>query len=187
MQYVVKPNLKKVYLFTLLKVCGLLAALIAVVLYLHIIVGLGVFAEIFKDFGISPWRFVLFIVVMVLAATLVMFLLSYLGFAKVDYIFYNDRFTVYQNILVFNIGKREIPYKDISNTYYDESNLIGIIFKTGTITFELIGKNKGIINLKFIDNAKEVFSNIQNIIKQYKLNQNGRTRESERIVDILEK
>lgn len=154
--YILKPNIKRIFLFNLAKVLGFAFLLTLPILVLKFMDLLNVFLEIGKEYGIviSPAKFVLFFILYVIGAVVVLLLINYVTLGSVRYEFYPDRMEMYISIMFVLIDSKKIPYTNISRVSVDKSDVV----------IELSGMEKKEIRMTYIDNPGQIAQYIHKMV-----------------------
>ncbi|MBW2989523.1 hypothetical protein KY358_04360 [Candidatus Woesearchaeota archaeon] len=162
----IRPNIKKAFTFNLLIVGGILALVISLLLYLHNAVGLGLFLDVFWQFGIeiSPLAFLAYAIFIVLFITAFLLFLNYMTLGKTRYIFYRDRILYTMSFFVMQVTEKKIPYANITKVSYEEIPF----FNSAKIIFDLTGMKERSVSFKFIDNPEEIVRNIHYLMTEYR-------------------
>ena len=165
----ITPNVKKLCILSSIQIIIVAGAIIGFVIYLDSIVDFQSMLDVFKEFGAPTMLFspvITWFIIGGIALTILVLVLNYLTLGKVRYVFYEDRLICYNNFLIMEVSRTEIPYANITKVNVDEPNTI----KNANIKIELTGMKKKNVVLQFIDNAANVAAGIQNIIDTYRAN-----------------
>ena len=164
-----KPNVKKLCMLSSIEIMIVSAVTIGFAIWLDSVINFNQLFEIFQEFGAPPAQssvLLRWLILIAIGLTIIILILNYLTLGKVRYVFYEDKLIYYNNFLIMEISKTEIPYANITKVSVDQPNTI----KNADIKLELTGMKKKDIILKFIDNAAKVAAGIQNIINKYRAN-----------------
>tara|TARA_Y100000310_G_scaffold341208_1_gene439631 strand:+ start:976 stop:1533 length:558 start_codon:yes stop_codon:yes gene_type:complete len=177
----IKPSIKKVLLFNLSKIVGLVLVVLGIGLYLNYLGSLGAFAESLEALGIEvdAGMLLFWLVVAVAVTTSVILLISYLGLRRTEYVFYDDTLLVND--------KEELPYKNIVKISYDDTGVVNQMLGTGSMSIELTGMKEGKTKMEFIENVKKVTNDFQNLLRDYRVALYAQHHEKQRIGNILDK
>lgn len=183
-----RPDIRKVFLFNVLKVGGISAALIAVIAGLNSMVDIGgIYSNLqlgFNELGIklspiSPSTVIMWATFGLFGITVFILLFNYIALGKIRYVFYNDRVVMHQSVFMIQVKEMTIPYSNIVKVSFEKS-----IFNTGNITLELSGMDKKEAKLKFINYAQQAVANIQRLIQDYKASYYAQYAENQRLGNI---
>lgn len=183
-----RPDIRKVFLFNVLKVGGISAAIIAVIAGLNSMVDIeGVYSNLqlgFNELGIklsplSPSTVIMWATFGLFGITIFILLFNYIALGKVRYVFYNDRVVMHQSVFMIQVKEMAIPYSNIVKVSSEKS-----VFNTGNITLELSGMDKKEAKLKFINYAQQAVANIQRLIQNYKASYYAQYAADQRIGNI---
>jgi len=161
----IKPDSKKIILFSFSKVIGILLLFGSLLWFLNSLIDLKWLFSIFKEFGFemdfSALMPTLSIGALLLATGLV---LEYMTLSKLRYVFYQDHFTYYQNFLIFQVSEIDIPYHNIVKITFERMTL----FNAGNIDLELSSMKQKSVTLKFVNNVEQAAKDILQIINNYR-------------------
>jgi hypothetical protein len=181
----VTPNVKKLCFLSSIYIILAAGAIIAFLIYLDNVIHFNTIFDVFKELGAPRMYFstiLTWAVIGAIGVTILILILNYLTLGKVRYVFYEDRLVCYNNFLIMEISRAEIPYTNITKVSVDKPNTI----KNANITIELTGMKKKNVILKFIDNAANVAAGIQNIIDTWKANYYAQYSQDYRLGKIAE-
>jgi len=183
-----KPNLLKIFMQNLSKVFGALSLISIVLLLLNYFVGLDLFLDIFKTFGVevSPSRLLLNAVLAVIGILVVSAAINYAVTRNIRYEFYQNKIVVHENKFLIAFVSKEIPYQNIVRVSYNNGGISNKLFNSGTISLETTGMKESKIELKHIDNAEQTVKEVQNLIQQFNHQRQGISSEGEKIEKILD-
>ncbi|NQV08945.1 hypothetical protein HQ529_03785 [Candidatus Woesearchaeota archaeon] len=188
-EFVLKPSLKKVTLLNVLKVIFAVVLIFGVLFYLSVLVDLSVFTEAFGITNSEMPSLSRVLVIFSLAAivtSIITIIISYVSTGKKQLVFFLDRLESYTNILIFNVGKEEILYDNISSIR-GEMSFGDHLVKTGTLIFELTGLKKKSISFEYVDNAEQYLPYIQKLLDAHRANYTADYQFNKRIDETLDK
>lgn len=167
----INPDVKKIFLLNITKIAIILSIIISIVVIFDLIELVDVFIGILELFNINiaQMQLVYLLIFLVSIIAFVTIVINYLIISALSYEFYKDRL-IYGEIstIVFK-NVKEINYKNITRIYFSTESWINQLFNTGTINIDLTGMDKASIKLEFIDDIKQVTSNLQGLIDSYKV------------------
>lgn len=181
----IKPNITKAFIANLIFVAAIVILLISLIIYLNNLVGIDIFFDTFKEFGINITKTsVLFgMIGLVLLFTTLLLILNYVSLAKVTYTFYPDRIEYTRNFLIMQLSSKTIPLKNISKVFSSNKSLM----KTGKVTLELSGLKDAKIDINYVDNPLQVVNLIQELIHRYKANYYAQYAQDYRFQTIVDR
>lgn len=164
----IKPDIKKAFLYNILRVAGVVALVVGTLIYLNIVVGLDLFLDSFAQMGItiSTTSFISWFIFLIIFSTAILLILNYVNLGKLTYTLYPDKIVYNQSFFIMQTKDKTIPYANIAKITYKDRALLN----TSKITIDLTGTNKPNIELDFIDDAQEVVGKIQELVRDYKAN-----------------
>ena len=181
----IKPNIKKAFILNIMIVSFILVLIISLLIYLHSIVGLGVFLTTFREIGIdiSPPVLLVYSIFLIIFFTALFLILNYLTLAKISYTLYPDKIVYSRSLLIIRISDKVIPYSNIAKITYDKKPFL----KTSKIVLELTGMKESKVEIDFIDNVEEVVNKIQELIREHRAKYYARYTEENRFQNIVDK
>jgi len=167
-----KPNAKKIVLYTFSKILVVFLIVAGLFFLLRLFVDFSVFDIIIStlnEFGfnlavpnITPYLpTIISITFLVLLSILV---LEYNIMSKLTYVFHADGFYFYENSSIFQIKEQFIPYSHVTRIIYNKIDLLN----SGNIEVDLTGMDKKHITLKFIDKPEEESAKLLKLINNYR-------------------
>ena len=179
----IKPNIKKAFVSDIILVLLIVSFIIATLAYLNNIVGLKVFINAFKEFGVViPLSSIIYwSMLFVLFITSLFLIMDYVSLGKVSYTFYPDKILYAKNLFVMQLSEKAIPYSNIARISYGKN-----FFLNTSIILELTGMKKGKVEFNFIDNREEVVKKIESLIKEYKARYYAQYAQEHRFQGILD-
>jgi hypothetical protein len=188
---ILKPNIKKVFIYDILKIISAAVVLIVFVLFFNYSVGSDVLVPIFETFGIvveiNTTTILLWFLAAVLIVAAALLIVDYLILSNVRYEFYPKKIVKYRTVFFILINSEDIPYGNIARVSYDYSGLINLLLKTGTVNVELTGTKKNNLKMEFIDDPPKVSQYIQKCIALYKSRYYAERTEDYRVGKIIDK
>ncbi len=179
--FVLKPNIKKVFIINLIKVMFALLILF-IAYYLIKTVGADIMRDFVEYFEISVegpvllWFFI--------GAVFVLFLALILNYVSTA----GEKYEFYPNKVVISKGRTiEVAYDYVSRVSYDNVGFENSLFNMGTIIIEFSGIREKQAKLEFIDNFLEKTRKIHDLINGYRLKKQAIYSEKARISSILDK
>jgi len=169
---ILKPNIKKVFIYNILRILFATVIIIGISIFYSYFVGFDVFVPIFETFGVTfeidttmvLWGFV----GAILVATVVILIVNYLILANVRYEFYPEKIVKYKTAFFILINSEDTSYGNISRVSYYHSGWINWLLRTGTVNVELTGTKKDNLGMEFIDDPQKISQYIQKCIVLYK-------------------
>lgn len=164
----IKPNIKKAFELNLLLVGAIVTLIIAILIYLHIIVGLDIFLDTFGMLGIkiSPLILLGQSIFFIIFITTLLLIINYITLGKITYTLYPDKLVYSQSFFVMHIHDKVVPYANIAKITYKNR----VFLNTSNIVLELTGMKENRVELSFIDNSGEVIKKIGDLIREYRAN-----------------
>ena len=183
----IKPNVSKIFLKNLIGISGVLLLVIVILWIVNLQVGLGVFLDVLKVFGlaIDPSSVLYYSIMFALGVSCLLLIGNYLANAKLRYEFYQNKLVAYLNSILVLTYSKEIPYTNISRVLFNNKGILNSILNSGTIILEMSGTGNERMELKFIDNVENVVQSIQNAIKEFASIQQAQFTENYRIDRIM--
>lgn len=181
----IKPNIKKAFELNLLIVGAIVALIIAILIYLHIIVGLDIFLDTFGMLGIkiSPLTLLGQSIFLIIFITTLLLILNYITLGKITYTLYPDKLVYSQSFFVVHIHNKTVPYSNIAKITYKNR----VFLNTSNIILELTGMKENKVELSFIDNSEEVVKKIQDLIRRYRANYYAQYTQDYRYQNIMDR
>lgn len=180
----IKPDIKKAFLLNIMVVAGIVALIIASLIYLNSIVGLGIFLDTFREFGIviSAYSLLAYSIITIVLVTILILILNYVTLGKMSYTLYPDRVSCSQSLFIMQLKEESIPYANISKITY-KKNFLG----ASKISIELTGMKKAKADMDFIDDAEEVVKQLQELVQNYRATYYARYSRDYRYQGIMDK
>ncbi len=180
-----KPNSQKILFQTFIKIVGILALVLLIAFVLNSFVDFSIFETVASEFGLQLGFLGLIVpaLAVALAIIAVILLLEYYALSKIRYVFRQDGFNYYQNFLIMQLSELFIPYKNIVKVTFEKISWLN----TGNIIVELTAMEPRSIELKFIDNAEQVSSDILKLINQYRSTYYAKKTEEYKYNKILDR
>ena len=162
----IKPSVGKAFTSNMIYVSVVVILIIGTLIYLNNIVGLGVFIDTFREFGveISTARLLGWFIFVILFFTVLLLILDYVNLGKVRYVFYPNKLVYNKSFLIFQITEKTVPFSNITRVSHQKKQFLN----TSKITIELTGMKEDKLELKFIDDAEEVLRELQDLIREQK-------------------
>jgi len=168
-----KPNAKKILLFTFSKILLVVFIVGSIIFLLRTFVDFSIFDMVVdtlnQEFNagitmldltqyISPAIGITFLVL------LSFFVLEYNIVSKLVYIFHADGFYFYENDGIFKINEKFIPYSNVVRITFDKISMIN----SGNIKIDLTGMDKSNLILKFIDYPEPETDKLLKLINDFR-------------------
>ncbi|MBU0628679.1 MAG: hypothetical protein KKC75_05785 [Nanoarchaeota archaeon] len=181
----IRPNVKKAFISNLVFVGITVTLIIGIVLYLNSIVGLDVFLDTFREFGIevSASSIIRWFIFFVILFTVLLLIKNYASLGKVAYTLYPDKLVYSKSLLIFQVSAKEIPYQNIAKISYEKKSTLS----AGKIVIDLTGIKETKMELEFIDNPEEVMKQMQDAINKYRANYYAQYSQDYRFQNIMSK
>ncbi len=181
----IKPNIKKAFVLNILVIGGIVALVIASSIYIHTIVGLGIFLDAFRELGIiiSPTRMLSSFIGFVFFLTGILLILNYVALGKITYTLYPDKLEYSRNLFILELSSKTIPYANVAKVYYESKAFLN----SAKVILELTGMKESKVEMDFIDNAQEVVQEIQRLIANYKADYYARYSQDYRYQNIMDR
>lgn len=162
----IKPNIKKAFISDIGVIAVVVALIAGTLIYLNNVVGLGVFLDTFKEFGIeiSTAALLGWGIFLLLFITTIILILDYVALGKSSYVLYPDKLVYSKNIFIIQLSEQTIPYPNIVKIGFKKQSFLN----TSKLTLELTSMKKDNITIEFLDNAQEVATMINKLISDYK-------------------
>lgn len=181
----IKPNIKKAFISNILVVCGIVALIIVLLVYINNIVGLSIFLDVLRLFGIviSPLVVLAYSIFFVLFFTALLLILNYVTLGKISYTLYPDKVVYSKSFFIMSISGKAIPYANITKISYEKKPFLN----TAKVILDLTSMQQDKVTLDFIDNAEELVSKLQELVSDYKAKYYARYTEEYRYQHIIDK
>jgi hypothetical protein len=185
----IRPNVGKIFLDKLLTIGIVIILLVAAIIFVNSIVGLGIFLDILQTFNInvSSADILLGIILIIIVGAGLILLVNYLANKNVRYEFYKDRIRVCETQAFVIIQCKDIPLKNITRITYNYEGTINKILHSGTIILDITGMKETKQELRFVDNIEETVQYIQKILQEYQSLQQMQFQENYKIGNIMKK
>ncbi len=182
--FTIKPNMKKVFAFTTIKVVSVAVPILIIVAYLIYLIKIDTLKLVIQaltqseDETLNAGKTTLTFIGSILVVVGLFMLLTFLSYRK-RYISFN--------LDSVEADKEKIPYDNVSKVNYDMAKLENMIFKTGTLSIDLTGTQKKEISLDFVDNVEYIVKLIEQMRYQYKAQKYTQYAAQKKVEGILEK
>lgn len=180
----IKPNIKKAFIRNILIVGGIVFLVIIVLLCLNSVVGLSIFLDVIGVLGIviSPLAVLAYFIFFVLFFTALSLILNYVTLGKIGYTLYQDKMVYSESFFIVHISDKVIPYANITKISYEKKPFLN----TAKIILDLTGMKQDKVTLNFIDEAEEVVSKLQELVREYRAKYYAKYSQEYRYQNIME-
>jgi len=181
----IRPNVNKAFILNILFVLGIVVGIIVLLAYINSLVGLGVFLDILKEFGVdfSPMALLGYGIGSILLFTGLLLILNYLSLNKAYYTLYRDKIVYSRSLFIIQISEQAIPYANIAKISYERKPFLN----TSKIILDLTGMKPDKLKMDFIDNAEEVVGKLHGLIREFRANYYARYAQDYRMQNIMDK
>jgi len=187
----IKPSIKKVFIYDIMKVLSAVFLLIALILFLNYFNAFDDLVPVFEtlgmDFNINTTAVFVWFIGVALAIAAVLLTINYLILFNVRYEFYPDKIVKYKTAFFVLINSEDISYGNISRVSYDNSGLINWLLRTGIVNIELTGIKRDSLKMEFMDNPQNVIQYIQRCTTLYKSRNYAEHAENYKIGKIIDR
>lgn len=162
----IKPNIKKAFILNILIVGIVVILIIALLIYINSIVGLGIFLDLFREFEIiiSPAILLAYSIFIILFFTVVSLVLNYVTLGKISYTLYPNKMVYSKSFFIMKISDKTIPYANIAKISYEKRPFLN----TAKVIIELTGMREDKVKIDFMDDAAAVVRKLQELVREYK-------------------
>ncbi len=188
MDRVIRPNVGKVLVVNILRTLFVIFIGIAILVVLHLSIGLETFAialEIFK-ISVSLSNLLFALIVLMLAAFLIVIIASLLSVVRLKYVFGSEKMSVYKPVLLFTSTK-DISYRNITRVTFENDDIFNRLLNTGHVSLDLSNMGEKDLKMKYVDRPTEVANFVSEVIRAYQLKVQAEYTAKYRIRDILDK
>jgi hypothetical protein len=181
----IKPNINKAFLLNLLIVLAIVAGIIGLLVFLNMEVGLDLFVDTFQMVGIeiNPQSLLWEAIGTILVVTSLLLIMNYVSLGKVTYTLYPDRIVYSKSFFIFQAGKKETPYGNVTKVYYHEKPFLN----TAKIILELSGLRQSRMEMDFMDHPGEVAARLQELIREYRSKYYAQYSQQYRLDSIMDR
>src|SRR3989339_299524 len=166
---VLRPNIAKLFIISLLKFAGTALGIIIVIIVLHLFVGMEVFAESFGAIGVALPELGIDVGVLPSAGAVITLLAGvaivifaamgvyhYVLLTNLRYEFEDEQMKVYQTVAFLVLREQAIPYRNISRVSIAEDGVLAPILSSGSLTLELSAMKQQQVRLRGLDNPQQL-------------------------------
>ncbi len=181
----IKPNIKKAFISDIIVILVILVLIVGTLIYLNNVVGLGVFLDTFKEFGIeiSTGALLGWSIFLLLFITTIILILDYVALGKSSYMLYLGKLVCTKNIFIIQLKEETIPYANIVKISFNKKSIVN----TSELILELTGMKKDKVTIEFLDNAQQVAMQLQQLIRNYKSKYYAQYAQNYRYENIMDK
>jgi len=181
----IRPNIKKAFISNILMVSVIVALIIGTMIFLNNVVGLGVFLEVFSQFGVevSTSSVLMWFIILVFLFTALLLFLNYASLGKVRYTLYPDKLVYSKSFFIFEVDDKEIPYANIAKISYEKKSFLD----ASKVIVDLTSMKEDKLEMDFIDDAEEVVGKMQGFIRSYKARYYAQYSQDYKYQNIMEK
>ena len=180
----IRPNVKKAFISNIFFVSLIVALIIGTLIYLNSLVGLSIFLDTFKDFGIiiSPSVLLFWFIMIIIVFTALLLIMDYINLGKITYTLYPDRINYGRSLFIMQLSDKVIPYANIAKISFGEMTFL----KTAKVRLDLTGMKGSSIDIDYIDNPQEVVEEIHRLVGEYKSKYYARYSQDYRYQNIMD-
>lgn len=162
----IQTNIKKAFISDIGVISLVVALIVGTLIYLNSVVGLGVFLDTFREFGIeiSAAAVLGWSIFLLLFITTIILILDYVSLGKSRYLLYPDKLVYTKNMFIIQLKEQTIPYANIVKINLKKKSFVNAL----DLTLELTGLKEDKITIGFVDNAQQVVMMINQLIREYK-------------------